>query len=274
MSLRVSLFGCGTIGNEISRAFANDTIRGELVRIYDRNPEKCERLANHFTTNPPQIAHAVDELYQDVDLVVEAAGQEAVAAMAVPALEHRCDVMLLSVGAFADGDLLDAVLTVAEEHAACVHVPSGAIAGLDAIKAAASSGELNEVTLTTTKPPDGLRGASYLAEHEIDLAGISTATTVFEGSATAAAKGFPANINVALALSLAGIGADATNVRIVADPDETTNVHHIRAVGGMGAISTEVRNVPHPTNPKTSYLAPLSVIAKLREMGNSLQTGT
>ena len=274
MTLRVSLYGCGTIGQEIASAFAEGTIAGELVTVHDRNPEKCERVVNQFSNDPPTIAHNPADMYNDVNLVVEAAGQNAVADIAIPTLQHHCDLMVMSVGAFANTTLYEDVRTTAKQYDARIHVPSGSIAGLDSIKAAAVSGELAEVTLTTTKHPDGLTGAPYLVDNNIDLSDLSEATTVFEGSALEAAKGFPANINVAIALSLAGIGPTGTTVRIVADPHETNNVHQIRASGGMGDIHTEVRNVPSPTNPKTSYLAPLSAIATLREMTEAVQTGT
>ncbi|WP_049907894.1 aspartate dehydrogenase [Haloferax elongans] len=275
MPLRVSLFGCGTIGTEVARAFADGTINADLVRIYDRNAEKRQSVVDEFRAgDAPEPVDDFTDLFDGVDLVVEAAGQSAVDEVTVPSLESGCDVLLLSAGALAASELRQQVVRTAEREGQVVHVPSGAIAGLDAVKAAALTGDLETVSLTTTKNPAGLEGAPYLVENDIDLSALDSATTVFEGSATEAALAFPSNINVAMALSLAGIGPGGTTVRIVADPDESNNVHHIEATGGMGSIETTVRNVPSPTNPKTSYLAAVSAIEKLRTMGATVRVGT
>lgn len=271
----VSLVGCGTIGQAVAEAFANETIRADLVSIYDRNPEKCRTAVETFATaERPTVVDDTAALFQGVDLVVEAAGQGAVAELAVPALEAGCDVLLSSVGALADTHLRKRVIHTADCEGQIVHVPSGAIAGLDAVRTAALTGDLKSVSLTTTKPPDGLAGAPYLTKNSVDLDGLESPEIVFEGPATEAATAFPSNINVAMALSLAGIGPDETRVQIVADPDEANNVHRIAASGEMGDIETTVRNVPSPTNPKTSYLAAISVIERVRRMDATVQVGT
>jgi aspartate dehydrogenase len=275
MPFTVSLFGCGTIGREIARAFADGTVGADLSRVYDRNAEKRHAVVDEFqSADAPEPVAEISALFEDADLVVEAAGQSAVADVAVPGLEAGCDVMVLSVGALADADLRERVVRTAEDAGRVVHVPSGAIAGLDAVKAAALTGDLNAVSLTTTKNPAGLEGAPYLEENDVDVGEFDAATTVFEGAATEAALAFPSNINVAMALSLAGIGPDDTTVRIVADPEEQNNVHHIEATGEMGTVETTVHNVPSPTNPKTSYLAAVSAIEKLRTMGATVRVGT
>ncbi|WP_135536029.1 aspartate dehydrogenase [Halostella pelagica] len=275
MTFTVGLIGCGTIGQEIARAFANGTIDADLARIYDRNPEKRQAVVDSFEKrDQPTAVDEITVLSRDVNLVVEAAGQSAVADVTVPSLEAGCDVLLLSAGALADADLRRQILRAADEQDRIVHVPSGAIAGLDAVKAASLTGDLEAVSLTTTKNPAGLEGAPYLLENDIDVQDFETATTVFEGPATEAASAFPSNINVAMALSLAGIGPDETTVQIVADPAEENNVHQIEATGEMGSIETTVRNVPSPTNPKTSYLAAISAIEKLRGLSATLRVGT
>lgn len=274
MTLSVSLVGCGTIGREIARAFADGTVAADLTAVYDRNQERRQVVVDEFDDDHPVPVDAVPDLFEHGDLVVEAAGQSAVGEVAVPALDAGCDVFLLSVGALADADLRERVLQTAEHGDQRVHVPSGAIAGLDAVKAAALTGDLDAVSITTTKNPDALEGAPYLVESDVDVHGLDAATTVFEGPATEAALAFPSNINVAMALSLAGIGPDETTVLIVADPDEENNVHHIEATGDMGSIETTVRNVPSPTNPKTSYLAAISAIEKLRGLGATVGVGT
>lgn len=275
MSFTVGLIGCGTIGQEIARAFANETINADLAYVYDRNSGKRQVVMESFeTSNQPTPVDEVTDLFQDVDLVVEAAGQSVVADVTVPSLEAGCDVLLLSVGALADADLMRRILHAAEEQDQTIHAPSGAIAGLDAVKAASLTGDLESVSLTTTKNPAGLEGAPYLTENNIDVHDLDGATTVFQGPAAEAASAFPSNINVALALSMAGIGPDETIVQIVADPSEQNNVHHIEATGEMGSIETTVQNVPSPTNPKTSYLAAISAIEKLRGLSATLRVGT
>lgn len=275
MSLAFGLLGFGTIGREVARAVAEDVIDARIAAVYDHHPDDAASyLAERFGPEAPPVVSSLEDLTAEADLVVEAAGGGAVDEAAVAVLDAGCDLLVMSVGAFADQELFDRVMDAAGRNEATVHAPSGAIAGLDAVKTAAVTGDLEAVSLTTTKPPEGLAGAPYVSEHAIDLDAIEEPTTVFEGSARAAAPAFPSNINVAMALALAGIGPDATEVRIVADPDESNNVHHIEASGRVGEIETTVRNVPSPTNPKTSYLAAVSAIETLRGLTATLRVGT
>lgn len=273
-SRAIGILGFGTIGRELTTAICDGTISASSVTVFDRHPERVEGFIEETETSVEiSVDREFDRLLGTVDLVVEAAGQEAVHEYAIDILRADCDLVTLSVGALADRALREQVVTAAEEMNRTVRVPSGAIAGLDAIKAA-RSGSLESVSLTTTKPPAGIEGAPYLEAHDIDVHGFSEPTVVFEGSAAEAAEGFPSNINVALALSLAGIGPERTTVRIVADPDEQNNVHQIAATGAMGDIETTVRNSPSPTNPKTSYLAVLSVTELLRDAEATVRVGT
>jgi aspartate dehydrogenase len=275
MTSRIGILGCGTIGSELASAIQDGTITWPLTAVYDRDADSANAMIAEFPSDErPLVASDLDELTDEADLVVETAGQRAVQESAVPVLEAGCDLMLLSVGALADDDLRESILQTAETEDATVHAPSGAIAGIDAIKAAALTGDLESVTLRTRKNPSGLAGAPYIEENDIDLEGMTEETVVFEGTATEAAAAFPSNINVAVSLSLAGIGTEETTVTIVADPEEENNVHRIEASGGMGRIETEVHNVPSPTNPKTSYLAALSAIEKLRGLSATLRVGT
>ena len=275
MTSRIGILGCGTIGSELASAMDDGTIPWPLTAVYDLDTDAAEALAAEFPAEErPTVAADLDELTGEADLVVETAGQRALQESAVPILEAGCDLMLLSVGALADADLRESILETAEAEGATVHAPSGAIAGIDAVKAAALTGDLESVTLRTRKNPAGLAGAPYIEENDVDLDGMTEETVVFEGTATEAAAAFPSNINVAVSLSLAGIGTEATTVTIVADPEEENNVHRIEASGGMGRIETEVHNVPSPTNPKTSYLAALSAIEKLRGLTATLRVGT
>ncbi|WP_248898169.1 aspartate dehydrogenase [Haloplanus halobius] len=274
MVLEIGLIGCGTIGTEIAKAIDTDRVPDtKLGAVFDVNHAKMESLADSLA-GTPAVVDSVSGLTAEVDLVVEAAGQTAVQNVAVDVLKANTDLMLMSVGALADAELRTAVLDAVDARSSRLYVPSGAIAGLDAVKAAALADELSSVSLTTRKPPSGLEGAPYIETNDIDLSDFDESTVVFEGPATEAAKAFPSNVNVAISLSLAGIGPDETEVTIVADPDEENNVHRIQATGSAGRIETTVRNVPSPTNPKTSYLAALSAIEKLRGITTPTSTGT
>ncbi len=274
MALQVGLLGCGTIGTEVAAAIDDGTVPGaELIAVFNRSRAPAESLVDSLDS-APTIVDTPSGLNAEASLVIEAAGQSAVRQHAVDILESGTDLMLMSVGALADTELRRAVLAAADDHGCRLYVPSGAIAGLDAIKAAALADELTSVSLTTTKPPSGLSGAPYIEENEIDLTTLEEPTVVYAGSAREAAAAFPSNINVALALSLASIGPADTDVTIVADPDEGNNVHRIEAIGSAGRIETEVRNVPSPTNPKTSYLAALSAIEKLRGITTATSVGS
>ena len=274
MSLNIGLVGCGTIGTEIATAVDTGRVpNASLAAVSDIDDEQVETLVRSLDGTPDRV-DSVSRLAAEADLVVEAAGQTAVQNVAVEVLDSNTDLMIMSVGALARGSLRRSVIETADAKSARVYVPSGAIAGLDAIKAAALADELSSVTLTTRKPPSGLEGAPYIENNDIDLGELDEETIIFEGPATEAAQAFPANVNVAMSLSLAGIGPQETAVTIVADPEETNNVHQIEAKGSAGRIQTTVQNVPSPTNPKTSYLAALSAIEKLRSMTVTTNTGT
>jgi aspartate dehydrogenase len=168
--------------------------------------------------------------------------------------------------------LLEQVLASTSGGPGRLFIASGAVAGLDALASAAQGG-LEEVTLTTRKPPAALEGAPYLVESGRSLVGLRGETTVFEGSAREAVRAFPTNINVAAAVSLAGVGFDRTRVRIVADPASTTNRHEVVARGAFGELQLAVSNRPFPSNPKTSHLAALSALASVKQAARGTHFG-
>lgn len=179
--------------------------------------------------------------------------------------------MIMSVGALADSKLANQISHIAKENGRRVYVPSGAIAGLDGVKASAL-GEIERVVLTTRKPPKALMDSSYFREK---FGGkIEKPTLVYEGPAVEACKLFPANVNVATTLGLASIGAEKTIVRVVADPDLERNVHEVEVKGEFGELRVYVENVPFAENPKTSYLAALSAIATLKRLTEPIVVGT
>jgi aspartate dehydrogenase len=267
--LKVGVIGCGTIGREICRAIDEGQVPASLVGISDIDLARAECLARSLKAPVPFLSPA--DLIEASDLVVEATSKAAAPALIRQSLERSRDVMVMSVGGLLE--CADEMLQLAQRRGRTLYVPSGAIAGLDAIKGA-MVGKVSRVTLTTRKPPRGLEGAPYVVENGIDLKALKEPTVIFSGSAREAVPAFPANINVAAALSLAGIGADETEVRILADPTCDKNIHEIEAEGEFGRLSVRMENVPSPHNPKTSYMAALSAIALLRRITASLVVGT
>ena len=270
MVLKIGLVGCGAIGSEIAKSIDRGDISAQLVAVCDHNPETAQELISSLMIKP--VKANLEELVDKSDLVVEAASQRAVPAIAKAALVKGRNLMIMSVGALADVELYRSIKRMASEHGSKVYLPSGAISGLDGLKSA-SSGSIKRVTLTTTKSPASLEGAPHVRERKIDLKGLKEPTLIFEGSAADAVKAFPANVNVAATLCLAARDGDV-RVRIIADPNIKVNRHEIVAEGDFGRITTKVENVPSPKNPKTSYLAALSAIATLRSIIEPIKIGT
>lgn len=250
--MKIGLIGAGNI----ARVIADNAKGYEITCVYDA----VEQAAKDFSKRYKCKSLKPGDFPDDLDLVVEAASQEAVAQYAEEFLKRGQDLMVMSVGAFADLKLFKRLRRVAEESGARLVLPSGAVAGLDGIKSA-SVGRIKEVVLTTTKPPKGLG---------LD---VKEKTVVFEGPARVAVKKFPKNVNVAATLSLAGIGFGKTKVRIVADPAVGRNQHEILARGEFGELRAQVKNVPSPQNPKTSYLAAMSAVSAIRRFKESVVIG-
>lgn len=207
------------------------------------------------------------------DLIIEAAEQEVVRKYAPLFLEAKKDLMIMSIGALVDSRFLQELIDLAQTNGVRIIVPSGAIGGLDAIKSA-NIGKITEVVIKNIKPPDALEGAPYIVRKNIDLKSMTKPTQIYEGFADEAAREFPKNLNVTIALSLAGIGPEKTRVIVIVDPGETRNIHEITAKGDFGEATFTVAGLPSPDNPKTSYLAGLSAIATLGNLLNPLQVGT
>lgn len=272
MLKHIGIVGCGAIGGMICRAFDQGVINAHLVALSDKDPVSAQELADSLVNIRPRVMNT-SALIDAVDLVVECAAQSAVSDIAMPALEKGRDVMIMSIGALTDERLWGRIKSLAREHDCRVYLPSGAIVGLDGLKSA-SMAKISSVMLTTRKHPASFQGAPYIEQHKIDLNALKRATVIFEGCAEDAVNAFPANVNVAATLSLIGIGAKKTRVRIIADPALSTNVHEIRVEGEFGKFETRVENIPSPDNPRTSYLAALSTIATLKKIVDEVQMGT
>jgi aspartate dehydrogenase len=210
------------------------------------------------------------ELAGTADVVVECAPAAAFREVAEPALRAGRIFMPVSVGQLLEHpDLIE----LGRQTGARIIVPTGALLGLDAVRAAAE-GEIRSVVMVTRKPPEGLAGAPYLSQHRIELAGLRAPLKVFEGNARDGARGFPANVNVAAALSLAGIGPERTRLEIWADPHVTRNTHRIVVEADSARFEMQIENVPTEENPRTGRITALSVIAALRRLTATLSVGS
>jgi len=270
---KIALLGCGAIGSQIALAIDAGKIPANLTQIYDTSKEAAEKLVSKLKNKPTIVENSHLLSSGPVNLVVEAASQQAVKDVALSVLQNKKDLMIMSVGALLDESVFEILSEACKEFSKNIYLPSGAIAGLDAIKSVKD--ELELVTLTTTKHPNSLKGAKFFETSDISLDKIDTQTIIFEGTASEAVKLFPANINVAALLSLVGLGSQKTKVKIIADPNTDKNTHQIDAKGKFGKMNYLIQNVPDTTNPKTSRLAILSSIETLRKYcSNGITIGT
>jgi aspartate dehydrogenase len=267
--IRIGIIGCGTIGGDIARACLGRLKRRVVLSaLCDVDRKKCEALRGSLKSGAS--IRSVDGVVKSCDFVIEAAGASISAAVLKKCISGGKDCLIMSTG----GLLAEpALLARADRKGVRVFVPSGALCGIDGLKSA-RVGVVDSVTLTTKKPPKGLFGAPYVVSRKIDLGSVGCDTVIFEGSAEEAVKGFPQNVNVAAVLSLAGIGARKTLVRIVATPGSTANIHEVEIVGESGRITTRSENVPSKANPRTSALAAYSAIATLEGAVSSVRVGT
>ncbi|MEM1581781.1 MAG: aspartate dehydrogenase [Candidatus Bathyarchaeia archaeon] len=269
------LIGCGAIGTVIAEAIDRGIAGNvKLVIIYDIIRERAENLALKLNYKPI-IAENINEMLmkEDIQIIIEAASQEAVKQYAVKILNSKKDLMIMSAGALIDDALLANIMEAASKNEKKVYVPSGAIVGLDNIKSAAI-GQIEEVTLATRKPPISFKGAPYIERSKIDLSSLREPLILYEGPAREAVKLFPQNVNVAASLSLAGIGPDKTRVKIIVDPNVKNIIHEIHVKGEFGEFYTRTVNKPFPNNPRTSFIAALSAIATLKKVSSCIIIGT
>jgi aspartate dehydrogenase len=269
MTLRVAVGGFGAIGKVVAEALDHGVEGLRLAAVSARDAGRAERAVAGFATPVPVLP--LDRLWEAADIVVECAPAVHLRDLAEPALAHGRSVIVLSCGALLDNfDLVD----LARRQGGRILVPTGALIGLDAVQAAALGAGISSVQMITRKPPGGLEGAPYLVAHQIRVTGLTEPKLVFSGSAREAARGFPANVNVAAALALAGIGPDRTTIEIWADPGVTRNIHRIEVTADAASFAMEIQNVPSLENPRTGRLTPLSAIALLKKLSSPLAIGT
>jgi aspartate dehydrogenase len=262
---RIGIVGCGAIGSEIARAIDRHEINAVLSGVCDADAAAAEKLATSLGEKPKVMAAA--DLVSASDMVVEAAGGGAVARIVTLCADEGVDLLVMSVGG-----LKPEHFAKFESSLATLYLPSGAVAGIDGILAL--SGDIESLSLTTIKPPAGLKGTPYLDEKGISLDGLTEPLTVFEGSPEEAIKHFPKNVNVSTTIALASAAKDKMTVRIIADPHIKVNTHEIRLVSPLGSMTMRVENKPSPANPKTSALAYLSAIASLKKITSKVKIGT
>lgn len=266
--IRVALAGLGAIGMTLADALHDGGIDGFVLTAVAARDEAAAR-ARLGARGEGVTVTSIEGLEPLADLVVECAPAALLPAIARPFLTASKTVVTLSAGALlGHPELID----LARETGGRIVVPTGALLGLDAVVAAAE-GTIERVTMTTRKPVTGLLGAPYLVDNDIDISRITEPMRIFSGSAREAAVGFPANLNVAVALSLAGIGPDRTVLEIWADPALTRNTHQIVVEADSAGFTLSIENVPSE-NPKTGRITALSVIALLRKMRAPLSVGT
>jgi aspartate dehydrogenase len=264
---RVAIAGLGAIGTSVAKAIDAGidgvTLSAVSAQSFDKHRDWLSQLKSTPATLP------IEQLAEVADIVIECAPSKLVRGIVAPVVSRGKTAIVLSAGALLENEDL---IELARKHSGQIVVPTGALIGLDAVTAAAV-GTIHSARMVSRKPPRGFAGAPYVVEHAIDLDGITVPKKIFEGPARQAAKGFPANINVSVALSLAGIGADRTMVEIWADPTVTRNVHRIEVDSDSARFSMMIENIPSE-NPKTGRITALSVIACLRKLHAPLRVGT
>lgn len=271
--MRIGIIGGGVIARLILDEIRNGSLRDlEVVALLGRSPgSRAKPLADACGIR--FVTRLDDMIAQRPSVVVEAASHEAVRAYAAPLLEAGISVVLLSGGALVDDALRAGLERRAAEHRALLYVPSGGIGGLDALKAACAAGA-EAVEIAVTKPPAAWKGIPYVERSGIDLDGLTAPVTLFDGTAREGVPHFPANVNIAAVLALAGIGFDRTRLKVVADPALRFNTHYINIRGATGLISIKFESVPSPDNPKTAMLACYSALAALKQLVSPARYGT
>ncbi len=271
--MRIGIIGGGVIARLILEEIRQGSLRdSEVVGLLGRSgASRGKPLAGDYGV--PFVTGLADLLGRKPEVVVEAASHEAVREHAAPLLAAGISVVVMSGGALVDDALRDRLERLAVEQRALLCVPSGGIGGLDALKAVCAAGA-EEVEIAVTKPPAAWKGIPYVERSGVDLDRLTGPVTLFDGTAREGVPHFPANVNIAAVLSLAGIGFDRTRLKVVADPALRFNTHYINIRGRTGVISIKFESVPSPDNPKTAMLACYSALAALKALASPVRYGT
>ena len=266
-NLSVGIVGCGAIGRAILQASDQGILNVKVAAVYSRSEDKARAYLQTLKTPPPFLPQ--DELIDQADLVIEAAGSAVVPNLVRSAFLKKKGAMVISVGALiANSDLIE----LARDTNCRLLMPSGAIIGLDGIKSAAV-GRIDRVVMESRKAPEALEGAPHIVDNSINLWSLNEETVIFEGNAREACVGFPANLNVSAAVSFAGIGPDATTVKMIASPGLQRNCHDIEVEGEFGLMRIHLENIPGE-NPKTGKLTAMSIIRTIQQEVDPVRLGT
>ncbi|MBL7054464.1 DUF108 domain-containing protein [Candidatus Woesearchaeota archaeon] len=260
--MKVGIVGCGNIGTELA-LFVDKNKNFKLTAINDVNKGNIEILIKRLKNSKPKIS-SLDELINHSDLIIESANKDVVEKILTKAHNKKKKIIIMSIGG------LLSCLSLLNKTKSEVYFPSGAIAGLDAIKSA-SMDKIYSVTLTTTKPVKTLKNAPYVIKNKINLDKIKKKKIIFNGKLKDAINGFPKNINVAATLFFASKFKDM-RIKIAADPKARKNKHEIEVKGAFGKLNTKVENLPSK-NPQTSYLAVLSAKRTLLDITGNIKFG-
>lgn len=258
-AMQIAVIGAGAIGRWLIAALQAAGM-GPVALIL-RDPGKAD-------LGIPAVGRVAD-LPSGITHLVDCAGHTGLAAHGVAALAAGIDVVTVSLGALADDALATELAAAAEAGNSRLHLASGSVGALDLLRAGAVGG-LTHVRYTGRKPPAAWRGSA--AEDVLDLDQLAGAAIHFKGTARQAALAYPKNANVAAAVALAGLGLDATEVVLIADPAATGNLHHIAAHGAFGEFTLQVQGNPLPDNPKSSGLAAMSLLAELKRLDARITT--
>jgi aspartate dehydrogenase len=268
MTMRVGIAGFGVIGKKVGQALDQGVEGATLEAVTSGNAEKAQIALSHYRRTIPVVSAA--ELAARCDVIVECAPTAAFVGIVEPAMRAGRTVITVSSAALIENM---SIVDLARRHGGRIVLATGALLGLDAVRAAAE-GEIHSVDMITRKPPKSLAGAPYLVRHGIDVSNLQEPLLVFEGSAREGAAGFPANVNVAASLALAGIGPDRTRLQIWADPTKSRNTHTIKVDADSVRFEMRIENIPTPEKPGTGKVTALSVIAALRSLTSTLRVGT
>lgn len=260
--MRIGIIGTGNIAAYLLEIInVTGRLDGKVVSVFGRNKKVGTLLEEQYDV--AFYTNFEDFIHSSIDIVVEAATIDVAILYMKDVLENKKDIIVSSIGAFTNIAFFKTMKEIAKLQSQHIYLPSGAIGGLDLLQSANVLNGLKEVTFTTRKSPEAL-----------GLEPVDKETLLFDGFALDAIKQFPKNVNVALLLSIAGIGAKETIVRVIADPKIERNTHTIEANGDFGKMNLTIENEPMPNNPKTSYLAALSILCTLQNKGKSISIGS
>jgi len=268
--VKIGIVGCGAIGSRMAKSISNELKKDcKLTGIFDLDTQKTKKLEKQLKRKKI-CKSSVAALIKSSDCVIEAVNAQNTHEIIRDALKAKKSVLAMSVGKLLNSQSL---FQLAKKNKCYILLPSGAIAGVDAVKAA-SLAKITKITLTTRKPLSGFRDNAYLQSKGIKLNRIKRETTLFRGNVTSAVKHFPQNINVAATLALASQHSKNFVIKIITSPKYRKNSHEITVEGDFGKMRTLTENVVCPDNPKSSYLAVLSGLQTLKQYCTGILIGT